>query len=76
MCWYLAIDGKTLVEFMRREKVLVHSSVNNNIKIIFGTTSLFKAILPSVRPLTHNGINWPEIEQEDSYENSSIDISV
>lgn len=74
-CWYLGMDGKTLVEFMRREKGLINSTINNNIKIIFGTTSLWRAVLPSVRRLTHTGIHWPEIEQDlDPYEVSSIDI--
>ena len=74
LCWYLVITGRTFVEFIRREKVLINSTVNNNIKIVFGTTSLVKALLPSVRALDHDGITWPELTTSDTLDLSTISL--
>lgn len=74
LCWYLVITGRTLVEFIRREKTLTNTTLNNNIKIVFGTTSIIKALLPSVRPLEHDGINWPEVRTADSLDLSTLSL--
>ena len=34
------------------------STFEGNLKYVFGTSSMFHALLPSIRDQGHNGINW------------------
>lgn len=64
--WYLAVTGITSIEFWgaknpdrkgnsRTDRRFVKDSVRDNLAEVFGTYSFFKMLLPSIRPLFHDG---------------------
>jgi len=73
--WFLAITGQTTIEFwMRREQNDPNqiSDIDNrivdfrqdpqikNLEYVFGTRNYLKIFLPSIRKLSHQGINWED----------------
>jgi len=71
--WYLAITGQTAIEYwMQRpseelkKRGYVDTSISNfrqdskkkNLEYVFGTRSILKMFLPSIRTIQHEGINW------------------
>jgi len=72
--WFLAITGQTAIEFWTRKAQerdyrdgyqvdpkrvdFRLTPYKRNLEYIFGTSSLLKMLLPSVRSLDHNGMHW------------------
>ena len=62
---YLVLAGKTTLEVFGRRKagtsqVGYHGGWKCNVKMVFGTTRLWKILLPSLRPLKYDGIYWAD----------------
>lgn len=71
--WYLAMTGQSAIEYwMQRPSEELkkrgfkdnsisdfrQSSKIRNLEYVFGTTSIWKMLLPSIRRIPHEGINW------------------
>jgi len=70
--WYLAITGQSAIEYwMQRpseelkKRGFKDYSINDfrqspkkNLEYVFGTTNVWRMLLPSTRRLEHEGINW------------------
>jgi len=71
--WFLAITGQSTIEFWvkRPSEALLkrgyqdtsisdfrQASKVKNLEYVFGTRNIFKMMLPSIRKIQHEGINW------------------
>jgi len=75
--WYLATTGQTTIEFWMKKSPMHAENPRKydfsfpekrkNLEIIFGTRSVWKMLLPSLRKLNNDGINWPS-DKDDSIE--------
>jgi len=70
--WYLAITGQTTIEFWmqrpdqennvedfsKRVSDFRQGHKTKNLEYVFGTRNILRMLLPSFRPLKHDGIDW------------------
>jgi hypothetical protein len=62
--WYLAVKGKTTLEFCFNDsRYTPDKSWINNLEIIFGTRNLFRIFLPQLTITKSKGFEWDNLIQ-------------
>lgn len=57
--WYITLLGKTSLEICWEDpRYRPSSSITHNLRIVYGTSNIFKCLLPSISVLKNPGHQW------------------